>query len=111
MIGIIGSHGRNDWSVLSGRTEGNDGLISRLTTPPPQFSVGEMLVINFVKKSVSGLYFVSVPYSRTGGNMISTCFSIVCAPKSQLSSYPAWEKFNITMDIGGTERTRVPLES
>ena len=43
--------------------------------------------------------------------MISACFSIVCAPKSQLSRNPDWENFNITMDIGGTERTRVPLES
>ena len=67
--------------------------------------------MNFVTVSVSGFYFVSVPYFRTGGNMISTCFSIVCAPKSQLSSYPTWEKFNKTMDIGGIERTRVPLES
>ena len=67
--------------------------------------------MNFVTVSVSGFYFVSVPYFRTGGNVISTCFSIVCAPKSQLSSYTAWENLNITMDIGGTERTRVPLES
>ena len=48
---------------------------------------------------------------RMGGDVISRCFSIVCAPKSQLCSYTAWENFNITMDIGGTERTRVPLES
>ena len=58
-----------------------------------------------------GFYLVSVPYFRTGGHVISTCISIVCAPKSQLSIYPAWENFNITMDIGETERTRVPLES
>ena len=67
--------------------------------------------MNFVTVSVSGFYFVLVPYFRTGGNVISTCFSIVCATKSQLSSYPAWENFNKTMDIGGTERTKVPLES
>ena len=27
---------------------------------------------------------------KVTGNMICTCFSIVCAPKSQLFSYPAW---------------------
>ena len=43
--------------------------------------------MNFVTVSVSGFYFVSVPYFRTEGNVISTCFSIVYAPKSQLSSY------------------------
>ena len=67
--------------------------------------------MNFVTVSVSGFYFVSVPYFRTGGNVISTCLPIMCAPKSQLSSYPAWDNFNTTMDIGGTERTRVSLES
>ena len=36
--------------------------------------------MNFVTVSVSGFYFVSVPYFHTGGNVISTCFSIVCAP-------------------------------
>ena len=36
---------------------------------------------------------------------------VLFATKSQLSSYAAQENFNIPMNIGGIERTRVPLES
>ena len=111
-IGIIGSDGRNDRSVLLGRTEVTvNRPVGWQPHHPPHFSVGEMLFMNFVTVSVSRFYFLSVPYFCMGGNVISTCFSIVCLPKNQLSSYSAWEHFNITMDIGVTEQTRVPLES